>query len=95
MNDYHETINALNRFYDYLSTDMPCPAPFLKSLDNAITLLKHYRAGLEESKQAIDFFEKVQQATEPERIAVGTDAFDWLLSAARNARKILEGTKDE
>lgn len=36
-----------------------------------------------ELRRAVEFFDKVQAASEGEKIAVGTDHWDWLLNAAR------------
>lgn len=41
---------------------------------------------LDELKRAVDFFDKVQVASDAEKTAVGTDHWDWLLKASRDAR---------
>jgi hypothetical protein len=51
------------------------------------------RAALMYSHGAIDFYEKVQAASQDEKIAVGQDHWNWLIEAARRARAALAGSE--
>lgn len=48
-----------------------------------------------ELSQALEFFDNVRAAPEEERIAVGTDHWDWLESAARRCVAAWEEWKQE
>lgn len=41
-------------------------------------------AAIADLKRAVEFFDKVQVASDAERIAVGSDHWDWIKSAAKN-----------
>ena len=43
---------------------------------------EEHRSRLHELRRAVDFFRQVQSATREEKIAVGVDHIDWLISAA-------------
>lgn len=43
------------------------------------------RLALVQLKAAVEFFDRVTNSSEDERIAVGNDHWEWLKKAARNA----------
>jgi hypothetical protein len=47
------------------------------------------RSVLGQNKAAIDFYDKVQASSDDEKIAAGSDHWDFLLAAARQARSAL------
>jgi Mg2+ and Co2+ transporter CorA len=53
------------------------------------------RAALANSRDAIDFYEKVQAASQDEKAAVGQDHWNWLIEAARRARAALAGSGEK
>ena len=64
--------------------------------DGRLSELERENAALREvvaySRDAIDFYDKVQAASQDEKVAVGQDHWNWLIEAARRARAALAGS---
>lgn len=56
--------------------------PELTALNNALQNLK----------SAYDFFEKVKKSSIDEKISVGTDHYDWLISSVKEVVESLDET---
>ena len=59
----------------------------IKELENEVDELKARNEDINDLTKALDFYNKVVSCNTDERIAVGTDHWDWLLSAVRNVVK--------
>lgn len=53
------------------------------------------RIAARELARAIKFFDEVRASSEDERIAVGSDHWDWLISAARKVARSADNLKEE